>query len=100
MVRHIVMWRFKDSAEGRTKQENMQYIKERLYQLKDLIPEINSMEVGVNVNKSDAAYDMVLVSVFEDIEALERYEVHPEHRKVSEYVKKVRNERAVTDYIF
>lgn len=100
MVRHIVMWRFKDNAEGKTKQENMQYIKERLYALKDLIPEIKSMEIGINVNKSEAAYDMVLISVFEDIEALERYVANPGHQKVSEYVKKVRNERAVTDYIF
>jgi MFS family permease len=70
MVRHIVMWRFKDSAEGKTKQENMQYIKDKLYALKDLIPEIKNLEVGMNINKSETAYDMVLVSVFEDIEAL------------------------------
>ena len=99
MVRHIVMWRFKDEAEGKSKKENMEHIKARLLALKDTIPEIKSMEIGFNVNKSDAAFDMALVSVFDDIPALERYEVHPDHIAVSQYVKKVRTDRAVTDYI-
>lgn len=100
MVRHIVMWRFKDEAEGKTKLENMEYIRQRLYALKDIIPEIKSIDVGINVNKTDAAFDMALISVFDDIPALERYEVHPKHVEVSQYVKKVRTDRAVTDYIF
>lgn len=94
------MWRFKEEAEGRTKLENMELIKEKLYALKKVIHEIKSMEIGENISKSDTAFDMVLVSTFEDIPALERYEVHPSHKAVSQYVKKVRTSRAVTDYIF
>lgn len=100
MVKHIVMWRFKDEAEGRTKLENMELIKEKLCALKEIIPEIKSIEIGININKTDAAYDMILVSTFEDSLALERYVAHPRHKAVSQYVKKVRTDRAVTDYIF
>ena len=29
MIRHVVMWRFADEAEGKTKQQNMEYIRDR-----------------------------------------------------------------------
>lgn len=99
MIKHIVMWRFKDEAEGRTKQQNMEYIKERLLALVPVIPEIKSFEVGINIHSDAAAYDMALVSEFEDMAALERYKAHPMHVKVSQYVGKVRTERASVDYI-
>ncbi len=100
MIRHIVMWRFKDEAEGKTKQQNMEYVKARLYSLKEVIPEIKSLEVGINVRQCGAAYDMALVSEFEDLAALEWYQTNPKHVEVSEYVTRVRTDRAVVDYEF
>ncbi len=87
-----------DEAEGRTKRENMEYIKEKLLALTGVIPEIKSFEVGFDIGKGDMAYDMALVCEFDDMDALERYKVHPEHVKVSNYVVKVRTHRAVVDY--
>jgi Stress responsive A/B Barrel Domain len=100
MLKHIVMWRFKEEAEGKTKQQNMEYIKSRLYSLKDDIPEIKRIEVGINIKQGGAAYDMALVSEFENLAALERYQTNPKHVEVSEYVSKVRTDRAVVDYEF
>lgn len=100
MLKHIVMWRFKEEAEGRTKQQNMEYVRSRLYSLKEIIPEIKSLEVGINVKQGGAAFDMALVSEFEDLAALERYRTNPKHVEVSEYVTKVRTDRAVADYEF
>ncbi|MBP3941238.1 MAG: Dabb family protein, partial [Christensenellaceae bacterium] len=54
MIRHIVMWKLKDEALGKTKKENIAIIKEKLYALKPIIPEILSMEVHENVNDADA----------------------------------------------
>jgi hypothetical protein len=99
MLRHIVMWRFKDEAEGKTKLENMEYAKEKLLALKGVIPEIRHIELGFNVSESDMAYDMVLIIEFADRDALGRYNIHPRHKEVSEYVTKVRTDRAVADYI-
>ena len=39
MIEHVVMWRFTD-GEGRTKEENCAYVKERLLALPAIIPEI------------------------------------------------------------
>lgn len=98
MLKHVVMWRFKEGAEGKTKQEHAAWMKQHLEQLVGRIPEIRAMEVGINVNGSETAYDAVLISLFDDAESLKRYKVHPEHQAISNYCKGVRENRTVVDY--
>ena len=98
MLKHIVMWKFKPETEGRTRKENAFWMKEHLEDLVGKIPEIQSLEVGVNVNESETAYDAVLVSTFEDDAALTSYKNNPSHQAVSAYCKKVRESRVVVDY--
>jgi len=98
MVKHIVMWKLKDFAEGKSREENIQYIKSMLEALPNVIKEIKFIEVGANIHE-DKTYDAVLYSEFETIEDLETYQNHPEHKKVSAYVSKVRDGRIVGDYI-
>lgn len=92
------MWKLKDFAGGQTKAENAHTIKTRLETLKDRIGQIRSLEVGVNVNRSEQAYDAVLISEFNSLEDLNTYKNHPEHVKISEFVSKVREARVVVDY--
>lgn len=99
MIKHIVMWKLKDFAEGKNKIENAKEIKVMLENLKDKIEEIEFIEVGININPSEQAYDVVLYSEFKDEDALETYQRHPEHVKVGEFIGRVREERAVADYI-
>lgn len=99
MITHIVMWKLKDEAGGKTKQENAAEIKRRLEALIGVIDEIKSLRVGININDTDeAAYDACLISEFESMEALARYQVHPEHKKVSAFVKEVRTARTTVDF--
>ena len=98
MVKHIVIWKLKDSAEGKTKEENFKFIKQSLENLPVFIPEIKFIEVGRNFN-ADSNFDAVLYSEFDSPEDLEIYQNHPEHKKISAYVSKVRDERIVGDYI-
>ncbi len=92
------MWKLSDEAEGAGREENAAKIKAKLEALIDKIPEIKSLEVGVNVLPSDMAYDAALVSTFESLEALNTYKNHPEHVVVSQFVKKVRTGRHVVDF--
>lgn len=98
MVKHIVMWKLKDFAEGGNKADNAKKIKAMLESLEDKIPEIKHIEVGINIETSSAAYDLVLYSEFEDEKGVEIYQEHPEHQKVREFVGKVKEDRAVVDY--
>jgi hypothetical protein len=79
MIEHIVMWKLKDFAEGADKQENARSIKSRLEALKSKIKEIGFIEVGINIDDSPAANDVVLYTEFAGKEELEAYLRHPEH---------------------
>lgn len=98
MVKHIVMWRLKEIVDGATKQENAEKLKGKLESLRDKIKEIKSIEVGINVNPSEAAFDIVLYSEFENNEALQKYQNHPEHKKIVDFVTRIRTDRCVVDY--
>ena len=95
MIKHIVMWKFKEGE-----QENMMLFRERLLALKEQIPEIRAMEVGVNINPSERSYDAVLVSEFDSLEALKSYSVNPLHKAVSDFCKTIRTNSVSVDYEF
>ncbi|ACO84052.1 Dabb family protein [Clostridium botulinum] len=98
MIKHIVMWKLKEFAEGKSKLENANIIKINLEDLKHRIDEVKLIEVGVNINNSQQAYDVVLYSEFENLEDLNLYQNHPDHVKVGEFINKVKEDRIVTDY--
>ncbi|MDC7223872.1 MAG: Dabb family protein [Spirochaetales bacterium] len=99
MVKHIVMWKFKDEAEGKSKEENIAIVKAELEALKGVIPQITEdFEVGVNFTVADTAYDAVLLSSFKSKEDLLAYRNDPRHKKAAAYNKLVRSHRVVVDY--
>ncbi|MDP2683096.1 MAG: Dabb family protein [Deltaproteobacteria bacterium] len=98
MIKHIVMFRLKDSAEGHSKAENARKLKILLEALKEKIPVVKCLEVGINVGKSASASDIVLYSEFDDMQMLEVYREHPEHKKAVDFITKVCSEKRVVDY--
>ena len=98
MLKHIVMWRFKDGAEGKTALEHSASMKQHLEALVGVVPELHSLEYGVDVLRSAASYDGVLTVTVDDLDALSRYANHPEHLKVVEYAKRVAESRVAVDF--
>jgi len=98
MIRHIVMFKLKELAGGKDKPENIRDLKARLEALPALIPDIRFFEVGVNFSDAPVAYDLALNSEFESKEALFRYQKHPEHVLVADFVGDVCANRIVVDY--
>lgn len=94
MIKHIVMWKLKDE----NKAENALKIKTDLEALKNKIDVIVNIEVGINIEKSDAAYDIVLVSEFASQADLDEYQINPNHKAVSGFVRSVIVDRVVVDY--
>jgi hypothetical protein len=97
MIRHVVMWKFKDEAEGKTKAENMAVVKDSLYALVPIIPEIKRMEIGIDVKHTDMSMDFMLLTEFDSMEALAFYAGHPDHVAVAAYLGKVVEKRVVLD---
>jgi len=98
VVKHIVVWRLKPEAHGRTAAENARAIKEKLEALRGRIPGMLRLEVGQNFSREDGASDLALYSEFESRAALEAYQVHPEHEAVKPFILESRTERRVVDY--
>ena len=92
------MWRLHEESEGRSKEENALELKSRLEKLVGVIPNICSLEVGINVTELGASSDVVLYSDFADWEALEQYRKHPQHLALIEFLDGVRSEMRVVDY--
>ena len=100
MVKHIVFFRLVESAEGKTKSEIAEFIKAELESLKQFIPEIIKIEVGINVpNAPKTDYDIALYSEFESFESLDVYQEHSEHKRVAAYIGTVKTSRAAVDYV-
>lgn len=98
MLKHIVMWKFKDAPEGAGKEENLRKAKSLLDSLSPIIPEIKDFEIGIDILHSDSSYDLVLSSTFENQNALSIYQKHPEHVKVVEFLRKAQSAKVVVDY--
>jgi acetate kinase len=98
MIQHVVMWKIKEFAEEKNKTQLMESIQEQLQSLKPKISEIRSLSVGHNIVAGNAAWDVCLVTTFDSIETLRRYQVHPEHQIVAAFIGKAASERAVVDF--
>ena len=97
MIRHVVMWKFKDEAEGNARPQNMEKVRDALYSLVPKIPEIKKMEIGFDEKHTDASMDLMLLTEFDSMETLAIYANHPAHLAVSEYVRAVIETRVVLD---
>ena len=98
MVKHIVFWRFKVSAAGQTKQQNMEQVKRQLEGLRGLSGVI-AVEVGFDMLNVDASCDVALYSAFENQAALDAYQQHPNHVAIKQFLGEVSEERYVVDYV-
>src|SRR5208283_3741635 len=98
MVKHIVMWKLKTNALGKSKMENASMVKQKLEALNGKVQGMFKLEVGINYLETDSSADLVLYSEFATRKDLDRYQVHPEHKAVMPFVSEVRSERRMVDY--
>ena len=94
MIVHIVFFKFKDE----NKSENIQKVAEALHGLVQKIDGLLSMEVGIDFNKSERAFDLSLYSTFNSKEDLQAYAIHPAHSEVVSLIKEVTTQTKVVDY--
>jgi len=97
MVRHIVSWSFKDGFTGSENLEHAKQIKSKLEALPSIIDGIIEFNIAIDLLPSSNR-NAALNSLFESEEALLAYKIHPEHKKVSEFVGSVMQNRVCIDY--
>ncbi len=97
MVKHIVFWTLKPTADGATK-DHAHELKTRIEALGGQIPGLISIELGIDFSRTSSSADVALYSEFVDRSALAVYQSHPEHLAVAEFVREVCENRVVVDY--
>lgn len=96
MIKHIVLFKFKAGAS----EARLGELEKRLSALPAQIPEIRSYEFGLDVVRSERSYDFALISAFEDLESLKRYQDHPAHQEVLSIVKELFGQIIAADFTY
>ena len=98
MVKHIVMFKLTPFQDESLKQDKMNEIKRELEALKGQIPNVISLNVGINSNPNET-WDIVLESEFPTWEDLNNYAIHPLHVACAKtYIAPIKADRACVDY--
>jgi len=98
LIKHIVMWKFKDHAEGADKAANLVKAKALLDACADIAPGTRCFEVATAQSGLECTYDLILYAEFEDQAALDAYLHHPQHVALKPFIGAVRLERQCMDY--
>lgn len=94
MITHVVLFKFKPE----TTPAEIEQLTEGLGALPQQIEEIREFRFGTDVVRSERSYDLGLVSSFEDLDALQSYQIHPDHQKVVALVKVIASSVVAVDF--
>ena len=79
MIRHVVLWAFKDSVPLAERDAILAAVRA----LATTVPSLRSLDVGENVSPARAqGYTHVLLETFDDRAGLAAYASHPDHLPV------------------
>lgn len=99
MYKHLVFWKIKDTAYGKSKATLISEVKAKLDSLPSHIPEIISYETAINIGDYEASfYDISLISVFENKDTFWNYTKYPIHDEVVAYISSIMEAEQIVDY--
>ncbi len=80
MLTHVVCFKFDDLDVAGD-------VCVRLRSMAGRIPGLQAIEAGVDVVRAERSYDVALITRFDDLAAMQAYQVHPVHVEVANYIK-------------
>ena len=95
MLTHIVVWKYRADVEQFAREEHVKLLRN----LASIIPEVQSLSVGVDILFLPRSYDTGLVATFADRAALDAYTVHPDHVKAAEFGRSISAHVASVDFV-
>ncbi|OZB96726.1 Dabb family protein [Paenibacillus sp. XY044] len=95
MIKHIVFFKLKDRSP-----ESIERTAAVLRNMEGKIPQLVSIEVGLDVIHSERSFDIALVTELASLEDLQAYTVHPEHQIVIRHINEVKDVSVSVDYEF
>ncbi|OAB39859.1 stress responsive protein [Paenibacillus macquariensis subsp. defensor] len=93
MIKHIVFFKLKDSSP-----ESVLRTANVLRDMEGRIPQLISLEVGIDVIRSERSYDISLITEVQSLEDLQAYQVHPVHQEVIKHMNEFKESSIAVDY--
>ena len=97
MIKHIIIWNFKDDLSAEERSQYSATIKAGLEGLLGVIDGLTDIKVRTEFLASSNG-DLMLDSTFKDEQSLKGYQTAPEHLKVAEIVRSVVSQRKCVDF--
>lgn len=97
MVKHIVLFKLKETLSEEEKKDVMNRFKVAIEALPEKIDFIRQVFVGLNCNAAEQ-WDICLESTFDTLEDVKAYSVHPAHVAAAAVIKDAKADRACADY--
>ena len=99
MVKHIVLFKLKETLTNEEKSDVMNRFKTAIEALPEIIKSIRKVYVGLNTNP-DEKWDICLESEFDTLNDVKAYAAHPSHVAAASILKEAKQDRACCDYEF
>jgi hypothetical protein len=93
MIKHVVLAKFKPGVT----EADVAELRKKLAALPAIIPEIKGYDFGQDV-RPEKTLDFALVSAFEDMAAVKRYLVQPDHVVVGKYIRSLCEGLQIIDF--
>lgn len=94
MIKHIVCFKLKDNGK-----ESCEKAAEIFRSMEGKVPQLRSIQVGIDFLHSPRSYDIILETTFDSKEELENYQKDPYHCDVvKKYIHSVQETSIAIDY--
>ena len=97
MVKHVVLWKFKEEFAEAEKADAFAIIKSKIEGLKGIIEEIVDVKVSRSINPEEDC-DFVIQVTFRSLEDCRAYATHPNHVEAARFIKGVISHRYAIDF--
>ena len=94
MLQHYVLIRYEKGASD----EHIAEFCRRMLALRISIADIEYLEIGRDILHDARSWDLILIMRFASVDALRRYQEHPEHRKVMAFNQPLVDDVASVDF--
>lgn len=96
MLKHVVLFKFRKDVSEST----IAPVIKALGELPSKIAVVREFVFGRDVLHSERSYDLALVSSFDNLEDMKKYQVNPEHQAVATRLREISESIVTVDFEF
>lgn len=94
MISHVVLMKFNPGVS----EVDIEELEKMLNELPNKIIEIHAYEFGRDLVRSPRSYDFALNALFANLEALDRYQTHPQHQPLIKKIQEICESVVTVDF--